>query len=90
MAIQAILSDKVRSRFEFNIKPEKIPDHLLNNTVSANSLIKELISPELPHEIGKIGVKVSSFMQAYSGIELFDRKGNSMFKWEHGLGRWEY
>ena len=75
------------------IKEEQIPERLNHSSLPIGpkeSMIKEVLSPALPREIGKIGVKISSFMQAYCGIEFIDRDGQSMFKWEQGFGRWEY
>ena len=67
----------MRSRFEFIVLEDV-------------SSVKKVVSPVLASEIGKIGVKKSMFMQAYAGIEFFDRTGQSMYKWELALGRWEY
>ena len=82
----------MRSRFEFIVLEEKLPERSAKLPLPQRNvvLVQEVVSPVLPNEIGKIGVKKSIFMQAYSGIEFFDRQGQSMFKWELGLGRWEY
>ena len=85
------MSDRVRSRFDFKIldeEPISIPN--IGLELRKEMPIIELDSPILPREIGKIGVKVSLLMQAYCGIELFDRDNQSIYKIDIGLGRWEY
>ena len=56
----------MRSRFEFIVLEEKPPERAQSTNIAIKlrdvSSVKEVVSPVLPNEIGKIGVKKSMFM----------------------------
>ena len=95
VSIQAFLDtrDGVMSNFIFNINESEkgfVRSTGVNYNLRNSIPLVTDTSSELTREIGKVGMKIYSSTQSYSGIEFFDRENNSIYKCEWNVGKWEY